>query len=150
MYAIIESGSLGWTSRVIIGLLAAAFGVAGLLGYESRRAGPLLELRLLRSVPFSAAIVMALLAPCGSGAFLFVTTQYPQGVRGLPPVTAGLCLLPVGLPVLAVSPLAGRVAGGRGPLLPLMVAGAALALGGGASRWLGPDTPSRPCWRSAW
>jgi MFS family permease len=56
-------------------------------------------------------------------------------------VTAGLCLLPVGLPVLLVSPLAGRIVGGRGTRPPLMVAGTALALGGGVSLWLGPATP---------
>lgn len=142
VYAIIESTSLGWTSPVIIGLLAvAALGVAGLLGYEPRRGDPLLELRLFRSVPFSSAIVMALFALCGFGAFLFVTTQYLQDVRGLPPVTAGLCLLPVGLPVLVMSPLTGRMVGERGPRLPLALAGTALALGGVVSLWLGPDTP---------
>ena len=142
VYAIIESRSLGWTSPLIVGLLAvAALGVAGIGGYEPRRADPLLELRLFRSVPFSSAIVMALFALCGFGAFLFVTTQYLQDVRGLPPVTAGLCLLPVGLPVLVVSPLTGRIVGERGPLLPLLAAGTALALGGGMSLWLGPATP---------
>jgi hypothetical protein len=142
VYAIIESASLGWTSPVIVGLLAvAALGAAGIGLYEPRRADPLLELRLFRSVPFTSAIAMALFALCGFGAFLFVTTQYLQDVRGLPPVTAGLCLLPVGLPVLAISPLTGRIVGGRGPLLPLLVAGTALALGGGASVWIGPATP---------
>ncbi|MFG2528779.1 DHA2 family efflux MFS transporter permease subunit [Streptomyces sp. NPDC048516] len=142
VYAVIESGALGWTSPVILGLLAvAAFGVVGLLGYEPRRADPLLELRLFRSVPFSSAMVMALFALCGFGAFLFVTTQYLQDVRGLSPVAAGLCLLPVGLPVLVVAPLTGRVVGARGPLFPLVVAGMALALGGGMSLWLGPETP---------
>jgi predicted MFS family arabinose efflux permease len=142
VYAIIESASFGWTSPVIVGLLAvAALGVAGILGYEPRRADPLLELRLFRSVPFSSAIVMALFALCGFGAFLFVTTQYLQDVRGLPPVMAGLCLLPVGLPVLVVSLLTGRIVGKRGPLLPLMAAGTALALGGAVSLWTGPATP---------
>ena len=142
VYAIIESGGLGWTSPVIVGLLgAAALGAVGILGYEPRRADPLLELRLFRSVPFSAAIVIALWALCGFGAFLFVTTQYLQYVRGMPALTAGLSLLPVGLPVLALSPLTGRLVGTRGPRLPLVVSGAALALGGGASTWLGPATP---------
>jgi len=142
VYAIIESTSLGWTSPVIIGLfVVAALGVAGILAYEPRRADPLLELRLFRSVPFSSAIVMALFALCGFGAFLFVTTQYLQDVRGLAPVTAGLCLLPVGLPVLVISPLTGRLVGARGPLLPLVVAGTALALGGAMSLWIGPATP---------
>ncbi|MFI8849479.1 DHA2 family efflux MFS transporter permease subunit [Streptomyces sp. NPDC053499] len=142
VYAVIESGSLGWSSPVIVGLLVvAALGAAGLLRYESRRTDPLLELRLFRSVPFSSAIVAALCALCGFGAFLFVTTQYLQDVRGLPPVAAGLCLLPVGLPVLVVSPLAGRMVGERGPRLPLVAAGSVLALGGGVSLTLRPDTP---------
>jgi EmrB/QacA subfamily drug resistance transporter len=140
--AIIESGRLGWTSPVILGLLAvAALAAAGLLRYEPRRADPLLELRLFRSVPFSAAIAMALLALCGFGAFLFVTTQYLQEVRGLSALAAGLCLLPVGVATLVLSPRTGRLVGARGPRLPLVIAGAALALGGVASLWVGPATP---------
>jgi len=140
--AIIESGRLGWTSPVILGLLAlAGLGGLGLLGYERRRVDPLVELRLFRSVPFSSAILMALFALCGFGAFLFVTTLYLQDVRGMPALTAGLSLLPVGVLVVVLSPVTGRLIGARGPRWPLLVAGAALALGGGASLWLGPATP---------
>ena len=140
--AIIESARLGWTSPVIIGLLAAAVaGVAGILGYEPRRDDPLLELRLFRSVPFSAAIGMALFALCAFSAFLFVTTQYLQDGRGLPALAAGLCLLPVAVPVLVLSPRTGRLVAAQGPRLPLVISGIALALGGGASLWLRPSTP---------
>jgi EmrB/QacA subfamily drug resistance transporter len=142
VYAIIESRWLGWTSPVILGLLAAAvLGALGILWYEPRRVDPLLELRLFRSVPFSSAILMAIFALCGFGAFLFVTTQYLQDVRGMPALTAGLSLLPVGMLIVVLAPLTGRVVGARGPRLPLALAGAALALGGGASLWLGPATP---------
>jgi EmrB/QacA subfamily drug resistance transporter len=141
VYAIIESATLGWTSPVIIGLLAVAvLGVLGILVYEPRRTDPLLELRLFRSVPFSAAILMALCGLCAFGAFLFVTTLYLQDVRGLPALTAGLCLLPVGVMIVLLSPLTGRVVGRRGPRLPLAISGTALALGGGASVLLGPAT----------
>lgn len=142
VYAIIESHRLGWTSPVILGLLTAAvLSALGILGYERRRVDPLLELRLFRSVSFSSAILMALFALCGFGAFLFMTTQYLQDVRGTSALTAGLCVLPVGLLVVVLSPFTGRHVGARGPRLPLVVAGAALALGGGASLWLGPATP---------
>ncbi|MBP2704240.1 MFS transporter [Microbispora sp. RL4-1S] len=142
VYAIIESKGLGWSSPVIVGLLAvAALGLMGILGYEPRRADPLLELRLFRSVPFSGAIMTALFALCGFSAFLFVSTQYLQDVRGMSALTAGLCMLPVGLPVMMLSPRAGRLAAARGPALPLLVSGAALALGGAASLWIGASTP---------
>jgi EmrB/QacA subfamily drug resistance transporter len=142
VYAIIESGRLGWRSPVILGFLVlAVIGAAGILGYEPRRRDPLLELRLFRSLPYSGAIAMALFALCGFGAFLFVTTQYLQTVRGLSALTAGLCLLPVGATVIVLSPRTGRLVGAHGPRLPLLVSGAALALGGAASAWLGPATP---------
>jgi EmrB/QacA subfamily drug resistance transporter len=142
VYAIIESNTLGWTSPVILGLLAVAvLSALGILGYEPRRLDPLLELRLFRSVPFSSAIAMALFALCGFSAFLFVTTQYLQDVRGMSALTAGLCVLPVGVLVVVLSPRTGRLVGARGPRLPLVVSGVALALGGGASIWLGPATP---------
>jgi MFS transporter len=134
VYAIIFSRGLGWTSPVIGGLLAlAAGGAAGILGYESRRADPLLELRLFRSVPFSAAIGMALFALCGFGAFLFVTTQYLQNVRGMSALTAGLCLLPVGVLVVLISPRTGRQVGTTlGVAISGTIVGPALARGGTA------------------
>jgi EmrB/QacA subfamily drug resistance transporter len=142
VYAIIESGRLGWTSPSILGAVTVAAAAAlGILVYEPRRADPLLELRLFRSVPFSSAIAMALFALCGFGAFLFLTTQYLQEVRGMSALAAGLCLLPVGVPVLLLSPWAGRLTGTRGPRLPLMAAGTALALGGAASLAIAPATP---------
>jgi EmrB/QacA subfamily drug resistance transporter len=140
--ALIESHRLGWTSPWILGLLVlAGLGVLGLLAYEPRRADPLLELRLFRSIAFSSAILMALVALCGFGIFLFTATQYLQETRSLTAQAAGLCLLPVGLLVLVLSPWTGRLVGTRGPRWPLVVAGTALAAGGTAAAWLGPATP---------
>jgi EmrB/QacA subfamily drug resistance transporter len=142
VFAIIESGRSGWASAPVVGLLAlAVLGVVGLVGYEPRRADPLLDLRLFRSAAFSSAIAIALLAFCGFGAALFTATLYLQDVRGLPAPLAGLCLLPVGLLILVLSPVSGRLVGSRGPRLPLVAAGVALAAGGAAAFVLGPDTP---------
>jgi EmrB/QacA subfamily drug resistance transporter len=142
VYAIIESTRLGWTSLVILALLGVAvLGVLGILGYEPRRADPLLELRFFRSVPFSGATLNALSGFCGFGAFLFLTTLYLQDVRGMSALVAGLCLLPVAVLIVLLAPLTGRVVGARGPRLPLVVAGATLAAGGLASLWLTPATP---------
>ncbi|MCE7003244.1 MFS transporter [Kibdelosporangium philippinense] len=142
VYAIIESGRLGWTSPAILGLLAVAvLAVVALIAYEPRRHDPLLELRLFRSVPFASAIVIAIAALCGFGSFLFLTTQYLQDIRGMSAITAGLSLLPAGVMIAVVSPISGRIVGARGPRLPLLVSGGTLTLGGLASLWLAPDTP---------
>ena len=53
----------------------------------------------------------------------------------------GCACSPVGVLVVVLSPATGRLVGSRGPRLPLVVAGAALAVGGGASLWIGPATP---------
>jgi len=141
VYAIIESQGLGWASPVIRGLLAlAVLSALGILGHERRRRDPLLELRLFRSVPFTSAILLALFALCGFSAFLFVTTQYLQNVRGMSALVAGLCLLPVAALVVVLSPRAGRMVGARGPRLPLVISGVALALGGVLSIRVGPAT----------
>jgi predicted MFS family arabinose efflux permease len=142
VFATIESGRLGWSSPVILGLLAVAvLSMVGIVAYELRRTDPLLELRLFRSVPFSSAILMAMFALCGFSAFLFVTTQYLQSVRGMSALTAGLSLLPVGGLIAFLSPYTGRLVAASGPRIPLLVSGSALALGGLASLWLTPGTP---------
>lgn len=122
-------------------IVAAALAAVLLIAYERRRAEPLLELRLFRSVPFSSAVVIAMFAYTGFGAFLFVTTLYLQSVRHLSALDAGLCLLPVGLLICVLSPLTGRVVGSRGPRLPLVVAGTALTLGALASLTIQAATP---------
>ncbi|TCC31367.1 MFS transporter [Kribbella sindirgiensis] len=122
-------------------IAAAAVAAVLLIAYERRRAEPLLELRLFRSVPFSSAVVIAMFAYTGFGAFLFVTTLYLQSVRHLSALKAGLCLLPVGLLICVLSPLTGRVVGSRGPRLPLVVAGTALTLGALASLTIQASTP---------
>jgi EmrB/QacA subfamily drug resistance transporter len=142
VYAIIESEKRGWASPVILAPLGiAVLAAAALLVYEPRRTDPMLELRLFRSVPFSSAILMALFALCGFGAFLFVTTLYLQNIRGMSALAAGLCLLPVGALIMVTAPFAGRMIGTRGPRLPLVIAGSALALGAIGSQALGPATP---------
>lgn len=142
VFAVIESRSMGWSSPVIVALLTAALGsIVGIILYEPRRADPLLELQLFRSVPFSAAILMAVCALCGFQAFLFVTTLSLQTVRGLPASAAGVCLVPIGAMVLLLSPASGRLVARRGARTPLIIAGAALATAGVASLWLTPSAP---------
>ena len=139
--AIIEGPSLGWGSLWIIALAATA-GVSGvtLVRYELQRVDPLIELRFFTSRPFSAAAVIAVAAFAAFGGFLFLNTLYLQEVRGLSPLSAGLCTLPMAAMTMLCSPIAGRVVGARGVRGPLVVGGLGLGLGSLMLVSLGADT----------
>lgn len=130
-YAIIEAPQKGWTSVEILFFAAlAAASLAGLLLYEPRRTDPLIDLRFFRSVPFSGATVIAVSAFAALGGFLFLNTLYLQDVRGLSALDAGLYMLPMAAVVCVLSPLSGRLVASRGPRIPLLVAGVAIAASG--------------------
>ncbi|MFD8641694.1 MFS transporter [Streptomyces zaomyceticus] len=120
-YAIIESDPL------FAGITVAA--LAGVLVYEPRRREPLIDLRFFRSAPFSGATVVAVCAFAGFAGFLFLNTLYLQEVRGLSPLEAGLYVLPMAGMTFVFAPLSGRLTGARGPRLPLLMAGTAMAAG---------------------
>lgn len=54
---------------------------------------------------------------------------------------AGLCLLPVGLLIVVLSPRTGKYVGAHRPRLPLVVSGVALTAGGAVSLLVRPATP---------
>jgi EmrB/QacA subfamily drug resistance transporter len=129
-YAIIEGPNAGWRSARIVGLFAlAAVGLIGFLGYASRRDEPLIDLRFFRSAPFSGATVIAISAFAALSGFLLLNTLYLQEVRGLSALHAGLYTLPMAAMTVVFAPLSGRLVGSRGARLPLLLAGAALAVG---------------------
>jgi EmrB/QacA subfamily drug resistance transporter len=128
--AIIEGPRLGWGSPWIVALAAiAAIALVTLVHYELRRVDPLIEPRFFASRPFSAAAVIAVAAFAAFGGFLFLNTLYLQDVRGLSPLSAGLCTLPLATMTVVVSPIAGRVVGTRGVRGPLIVGGLGVCVG---------------------
>jgi EmrB/QacA subfamily drug resistance transporter len=130
-FAIIEGGNGGWTSPLILGCFAlSACALAALLPYERRRPEPLIELNFFRSVPFSAATVLAVTSFASLAGFLFLNTLYLQDQRGLSAFQAGLHLLPMAAMCGACAPLSGYLVGARGARLPLVLAGTAMTASG--------------------
>jgi EmrB/QacA subfamily drug resistance transporter len=141
-YAIIEGPNAGWATAAIIGFFAvAAVALVGLLGYEARREEPLLDLRFFRSAPFSGATLIAVSGFGALSGFLFLNTLYLQEVRGLSALHAGLYTLPMAVMTVVFAPLSGRLVGGRGTRLPLLLAGAAMAISILPFTRLSADTP---------
>jgi EmrB/QacA subfamily drug resistance transporter len=126
-YAVIEGPHHGWSSPIIAALFGVAlFGVVAVIAYEPRRDEPLLDLRFFRSVPFSSATLIAVLAfGCFAG-FLFLNALYLQEVRGLSPFATGVYTLPLALATIVCSPISGWLIGKSGTRLPLVLAGSAI------------------------
>ncbi|MEU8612459.1 DHA2 family efflux MFS transporter permease subunit, partial [Actinoplanes sp. NPDC048791] len=141
-FGIIEGPNAGWGSPLIVGcFVLGAVALVSLLAYESRRTEPLLDLRFFRSVPFSGATVIAVCAFGALGGFLFLNSLYLQEVRSLSALQAGLYTLPMAALTAVIAPLSGRMVGARGPRLPLILAGSAIALAMLPLTRLTADTP---------
>jgi EmrB/QacA subfamily drug resistance transporter len=127
-YAVIEGPADGWGSPLIVSMFAvAAASAVALVLVESRRRQPLLEIRFFRSVPFSGASLIAVLAFGVLAGFLFLNTLYLQEGRGYSALHAGLLTLPMAAMIFVFAPVSGRLVASRGPRLPLVLAGLASA-----------------------
>jgi EmrB/QacA subfamily drug resistance transporter len=140
-YAVIQGPVAGWASPLILALFAVACAaLAAFVAVERRRAEPLLELRFFRSLPFTGASVIAVLSFVVLAGFLFVITLYLQQAKGDSPLRAGLALLPATAVMALSAPVAGQLVGRRGPRIPLVASGAAIAAGSALLLGLSPAT----------
>jgi EmrB/QacA subfamily drug resistance transporter len=115
----------GWASpRIAGGFAVAALLLAAFIVRERRAAAPMLDLSLLRRVPFGAGIASGLLSYLVLFGILTVVPFYLEIARHAPPASAGLQLLVVPLGIGLTAPLAGRLADRVGAR-PLTVAGMA-------------------------
>jgi EmrB/QacA subfamily drug resistance transporter len=98
VYAIIEAPERGWTSGLILGLLAASVALLGaFLWWERRIPEPMLDLGFFRSARFSvgtAAVSVAFFALLGG---IFALTQYLQFAHGFSAIEAGAIMSPMAL-----------------------------------------------------
>ena len=141
-YGVIEGPSHGWGSPLIVAMFAAAAAAAvSLVLVELRREQPLLQMRFFRSVPFSGASLIAVLAFSELAGFLFLNTLYLQEGRGFSALHAGLLTLPMAAMICLFAPLSGRLVGTVGPRLPLVLAGLAAAVSFALLTRLSDSTP---------
>lgn len=127
VYAVIAAGTNAVAAAIAgaVGVLA----VVALVLVERRVMEPLLPPSLFRRPAFAAANGSALVMNLTSNGLLFLLTRYLQSVLGHSALDAGLILLPLFVPLAALSPLAGRLTARHGPR-PVLLAGALLAAAG--------------------
>lgn len=136
LLAISKGDEWGWLSPVTLAL--AVGGIVVLVAwatYERRVTDPLVDLRVAARRP----VLLTNLASIAVGFSFFVVTgslpivleapvTTPAGL-GLDLVTASLCLMPLGLVMFAISPLAARLTAARGPRTSLLIGIAVIAAG---------------------
>jgi EmrB/QacA subfamily drug resistance transporter len=125
---LIEGPHTGWDSPG--GYLLVAAAVTGFVIVSLRRREPLIDLRLFRRVPFTAAVLGAVVVFAGLNVTLLLSTLYLQHARGLSPAAAGLVTLPMAVAATVCAPLSGFLVGRFGPRLPLLLAGGSTLAGG--------------------
>ncbi|MFI6283278.1 MFS transporter [Streptomyces sp. NPDC051018] len=120
VWALIKAAEWGWGDGKTLGFIGASVVAFALFAiWETKVAEPLIPLKLFRSVPLSAGVVLMVLMAIGFMGGLFFVTFYLQNVHGLSPVDAGLHLLPLTGMMIVGSPLAGAVITKMGPRIPL-------------------------------
>ncbi len=93
---------------------AAAIGVAAGIAFVIRQRGlanPLLDLRLFRNRPFSAALLILMLGVATQGGIMLLVSQHLQIVEGLSPLIAGWSLMPASVAMVAgclIAPIVAR------------------------------------------
>jgi MFS family permease len=131
-----QGESWGWGSPAIVGLFAAAVVTLGaLLAVEPRVANPLIDMPALRRPPIALTNIASLFIGFALFASFTGTATYVQAPEatgygfGSTILDAGLCLLPSGLLMLALSPVAAKLIERWGPARVLAVAGVVMAVG---------------------
>jgi EmrB/QacA subfamily drug resistance transporter len=129
-FAVIEGPQSGWSSPLILGLLAVAVvGFVTFVVVERRVDDPMMDLTLFHDRTYSVAIGTIFVQFFAVYGMLLVVTQYLQNIKDFSPVVAGLLLLPFSLGIVVFSPIAGRTVARIGARRPVLLGVSSLLVG---------------------
>ncbi|AQA24221.1 major Facilitator Superfamily protein [Rhodococcus sp. MTM3W5.2] len=135
VWSIIEAPRYGWLSLATLGGIAAAAVLLGaFVWWQLRAQTPILDMRLFRIRRFSLPALAIAIAYFSMFGFLFLITQYFQGVREYTPLEFGIASLPFAVSVAVGAPIATLLAQRIGTtaviVFGLLLTGLGLYLGG--------------------
>ncbi|MWV46236.1 MFS transporter [Paenibacillus sp. HJL G12] len=120
-FALVEGGSLGWSSLSVITAITVA--IISLLLFavvEARSKSPMLPVQLLRRRSISAGLAAGLAVNFGLSGCLFVLTFFFQQSQGYSALLTGLAFLPLTLPMMINPMITSRIVNRVGVRLPMI------------------------------
>ena len=128
--ALVQGNSWGWTSARVIGLFVLwAVTVVLFVVWELRTSSPMLDLRLFRIRPFTAANASMLLVGTAMGGAIFLLVIFMVTVMGYSELHAALSITPLPLTALVLAPFVGRRVDRVGPRSAAVAGGLFFAAG---------------------
>jgi EmrB/QacA subfamily drug resistance transporter len=110
VFALIEGNGRGWSSALILGLLVGSAAlIAAFLVQQSRRATPMLDVRLFRIPSFTCAQIAAFSLSASMFAMFLYLTLYIQDGLHYSPLQAGIRFLPITLLAFVTAPISGKL-----------------------------------------
>jgi EmrB/QacA subfamily drug resistance transporter len=111
---------LGWSSDPILLLFVAALLALGaFIVWELRIDRPMLEIRVFGHLPFAAAALVSFIMGAGLFGSTYLLPLFVQTMQGYTPTQAGLLLMPAGLMLVLLFPVAGYFSDRMSPGLPI-------------------------------
>ena len=110
----------GWHSNDTLALLVGGL-AAGIvfLAHQMRTANPMLDVSLFKDPSYASAMVIAFLFGAGNFATNYAIPVFTQQVQGFTATAAGMVLVPAGIFLFLITPLAGRVNDHVSPRYPI-------------------------------
>jgi EmrB/QacA subfamily drug resistance transporter len=128
--ALVEGKAWGWTSAATLGVATTGVGLLVAFWFiEHRVRSPIVEFALVRNGPYFGASAAGFCLVGCYWALMFLQPQYLQTDLGHSALEAGVLILPVTAPMIAISPLGGALIARFG-VRPLMTMGMALGTAG--------------------
>jgi EmrB/QacA subfamily drug resistance transporter len=117
IFGLQQGAESGWSSPIVVGPIVLGVSLLTAFAIVERRIKgrePLVEFSLFRDVRFAGANVVAFVGNWMFGSILFFLTLYLQNVLDLDALEAGLVFLVFSVPLVAMSPIGGRLVGRYG------------------------------------
>src|SRR5262249_56389381 len=100
----------GGSDPIVVRLAVGGVGATGFIWWELPTPRAMIDIRIFNNIEFAAAAMIAFIFGFGMNGSTYVIPVFVQTIIGFTPLLAGLMMMPAGIMLAFVFPLAGRMA----------------------------------------